>query len=66
MSDRSQAFLARIGLRPLTHEEARQLLILRIKEGTGSAAAEGVIKKLAEEARRALQPKPDDTATDGV
>jgi len=44
-----QEFLASIGPRPLTDEEARHLHILRIRAGQASSL--GVIEKLAAEAR---------------
>jgi hypothetical protein len=56
MSDPIQAFLAKIGPRPLTHEETRELQMLRIKEGKGFSVAAEVIRLLAEEARHAQKP----------
>ena len=64
MSDPIQAFLARIGLRPLTDAEARQLHILRIR--AGKVRSGGVIAKLAEEADRVRQAKADDPGTAGA
>lgn len=51
MSERVEAFLARVGPRLLTSEEARQLQILCITEGTGASVGWMVIKKLVQEAR---------------
>jgi hypothetical protein len=63
MSERSQEFLARIGPRQLTDAEARQLHMLRIREGKASTIT-GVITRLAEEAARAQKHKLDDGATE--
>lgn len=63
LSESSQTFLARIGPRPLTDAEARQLHILRIREGKASTIT-GVIARLAAEAECVQQHKPDDGATE--
>ena len=63
MRESSQVFLARIGSRPLTDAEARQLHMLRISEGKASTIT-GVIERLAEEVERAQQHTPDDGATE--
>jgi hypothetical protein len=65
MSESSQEFLARIGPRQLTDAEARQLHILRIREGKASSII-GVIERLAEEAERANQRTSDNPDTDGA
>ena len=54
MSESSQEFLAKIGPRQLTDEEARQLHMLRVREGQASTIT-GVIARLAAEAERAQQ-----------
>jgi hypothetical protein len=63
MSESSHEFLAKIGPRQLTDEEARQLHLLRIREGKASSII-GVIEKLAAEAERAPQHQAEAKATE--
>lgn len=47
--DEIQSFLAKIGPRALTDQEAKELQLMRIRAGKGQTAS-GVIEKLAREA----------------
>lgn len=52
MASKVQEFLEKIGPRELTDAEAKQLHLLKIREGKASTAS-GVIEKLAAEAEAA-------------